>query len=227
MSFNPSKCEVVRVTKRGIQLMLDIKFMTTDWPYTRRESTWVLSFLRTSLRPHVDATIKKANTVYRRNLTRCPQEVKAQCYKTLVRPILEYATAAWDPYTNTCIQQLKVVQCRAARFVKGDYKTTSSTSQMLQDLGWAVLEQRRQNAKLVMIYHITYGLVDIPASSFLHPLATSTRGHALRYFIPYCRTDTYLHSFFPSGIRLWNQLPEHIAISEILEYFKRGLATIH
>ena len=67
---------------------------------------------------------------------------------------------------------------------------------------------RLQDAKLVRIYCITYGLVDIPASSLLHPLATSTRGHTLRYFVHliYCKTDTYLHSFFPSGFRIWKQL---------------------
>ena len=116
------------------------------------------------------------------------------------------ATVAWETYTNICVQQLEAVQRRAALSVKGEYRTTSITFQMLQDLRWAMFEQRQQDAKFVMISHITSGLVNIPASSFLHPLATSTRGHALRYFLPYCRTDTYMHSFFPSHIRLWNQL---------------------
>ena len=46
------------------------------------------------------------------------------------------AGSAWDPHTTSCIQQLEAVQRRAARFVTGDYRTTSSTSQMIQDLGW-------------------------------------------------------------------------------------------
>ena len=118
------------------------------------------------------------------------------------------------------------VQRRAAWFVTGDYRNTNSTSQMIQDLGWLSLQQRRQDAKLVMMYRITYGLVDIPASSYLHPAGTCTRGHALRYLVPYCRTDVYLHSFFPSGIRLWNNVPENIAMLETLEGFKRGLASL-
>ena len=28
----------------------------------------------------------------------CPERVKAQAYTSLVRPILEYGSTAWDPY---------------------------------------------------------------------------------------------------------------------------------
>ena len=59
-----------------------------------------------------------------------------------------------------------------------------------------------------MVYRITYGLVDIPASSFFHPTSINTRGHSLCFLVPCRCTDTYSNSFFPSGIHLWNQLPE-------------------
>ena len=175
---------------------------------------------------HVDATAKKANNslaFLRRNITSCPKDIKAQCYKTLVRPILEYASPAWDPHTATNINKLEAVQRRAARFTMGDYKTTSSTSQMISDLGWPSLQQRRVDAKLTMVYKITHYLVEIPAATFLHPSTTSTRGHTLKYLLPFCRTDIYRYSFFPSGIRLWNQLPEPIATATTLEGFKAGL----
>ena len=43
--------------------------------------------------------------------------------------------------------------------------------------------------------------------------------------IPYCRTDVYRNSFFPSAIRLWNQLPETIVAAPTLDDFKMGLAS--
>ena len=147
---------------------------------------------------HVDATSKKANNslaFLRRNLASCPRDIKAQSYQALVRPILEYASTSWDPYTKSYIQQLEAVQRSAARFVTGDYRTTSSPSQMIADLGWEPLYQRKTNFKLVMVYRITYGLIDIPAPLYLHPSALSTRDHTLRYMIPYCRTDVYRNSF--------------------------------
>ena len=34
---------------------------------------------------------------------------------------MEYASSVWDPYTNTNIKKLEMIQRRVARFVKGDY----------------------------------------------------------------------------------------------------------
>ena len=128
------------------------------------------------------ATTKKANSslaFLRRNLASCPREVKARCYRTLTKPILEYANSAWDPhYTAYNINQLEAVQRRAARFAIGNYKTTSSTSQMTADLGWQTLQQCRVSAKLVMMYKIVYQLVDIPTPcTIFRPIISGTRGH--------------------------------------------------
>ena len=63
------------------------------------------------------------------------EDTKAQCYTSLVRPILEGESSVWDPHTIKNIQQLEAMQRRAAKFVMGDYKTYSSTSKMISDLG--------------------------------------------------------------------------------------------
>ncbi|MCW4309772.1 MAG: hypothetical protein N0E61_16330 [Candidatus Thiodiazotropha endolucinida] len=178
---------------------------------------------------HVEITTKKANNslaFLRRNLSSCPQDIKVQSYQTLVRPILEYASTVWDPYTMTNITQLEAVQRRAARFVKGDYKTTSSASQMITELGWPTLQQRRSSAKVVMVYRITHDLIDIPSARFFHHLTLGGHGYGHRFHVPFCRTDAMKYSFFPSAIRLWNQLPEHLATADSLEAFKRGLIVV-
>ena len=41
-------------------------------------------------------------------------------------------------------------------------------------------------------------------------LGTATRGHKYKYRVKYSRTNIYKEPFFPSGISLWNQLPEKI-----------------
>ena len=179
MSFIPSKCEVVSVTRRRNPFEATYQIHGQELTLAKTgKYLGVLILEDMSWKPHVDATIKKANnrlSFLRRNLSRCPQDFKAQCYKTLVRPIIEYDASAWDPHTATCIQQLEAVQRRAAMFVKGGYHTASSTSQ--------IIPQRRQDAKLAMVYRIAHDLVDIPASRFFHPISSSTRGHSLRYMV--------------------------------------------
>ena len=47
-------------------------------------------------------------------------------YTTFVRPIMEYANAVWDPHQHYLIGNIEMVQWQAARWVKQDYRLTSS-----------------------------------------------------------------------------------------------------
>ena len=80
---------------------------------------------------------------------------------------------------------------------------------MTQQLNWPTLELRRNYLKLIMLYKIAKGLVDIP-SILLTPLHSLTRGHPYRFHILSARINSYLYSFLPSAIKLWNQLPQHL-----------------
>jgi len=64
----------------------------------------------------------------RRNLRRCPAKLKKPAYISLVRPTLEYAAPVWDPHLAKDINKLENIQRRPTRFVKGDYRTTSSVT---------------------------------------------------------------------------------------------------
>ena len=81
---------------------------------------------------------------------------------------------------------------------------------MTQQLNWPTLELRRNYLKLIMLYKIAEGLIDIP-SILLTPLHSLTRGHPYHFHIPSARINSYLYSLFlPSTIKLWNQLPQHL-----------------
>ena len=65
----------------------------------------------------------------------------------------------------------------AARFVSGDYRTTSSASHMMSTIGWKSLQYRCQLSKHVMLYRITNKLVTIPTTFFCDYKRPSTRIH--------------------------------------------------
>ena len=163
---------------------------------------------------HINSISLKANRsldFLRRNLKVLSIQIKTQAYFTFVRPILENSCTVWDPYTATQINKLEIIQCRAARYVLHRHHNTSSVTNMLQTLGWRSLSERRIDAKLCMIYKITNGLVGIPANKYLIPVNTvTTKQHSLSYLIPHSRCNYHLYFFFPSTIRLWNSLPQHV-----------------
>ena len=64
------------------------------------------------------------------------------------------------------------------------------------------------------------GLVAIPPLE-LHTTSSVARGHIARFLVPYARTSTYRHSFFPDSIRIWpNSLPQPLVDSTSLNAFK-------
>ena len=170
---------------------------------------------------------KKATTslnFLKRNLHSCPSTVKDKCYKSLVRPIMEYASCVWDLHTQRNINKLEMVQRRAARFVMGDYSRTSSVTAVLAVLEWNTLQQRRMQCKTVMLNRVIYHLVFIPVTPFVIPTRAS-RINNMRYAIPRSTVNAHLYSFFPSTIRISNQLPSSTVSAQSLETLKDQLPT--
>ena len=156
-----------------------------------------------SCNTHVDITTKKATqslNFIQWNFSCCPTRIREQCYKTLVRPQLEYTSSVWD-------KTVEAVQWSAAHFTCHDYRRTSSVTAMLQRLQWDSLQQRRACSRVLMLYRICNGLVAIPASIYLQPTVVHTGGFETSYRQIQCNTSMYNQTFFPSAIRWWNSLP--------------------
>ena len=122
-----------------------------------------------------------------------------------MRHQLEYASTVWSPHTATDITKLEAVQRRSARWATRDYQRTTSVPQMIKDLNWHTLEQRRIDSRLTLMYKITYDLVAILAAHYLIPNTRQSRHNHLRAYrqIPTLK-DYYKYTFFPCTIVHWN-----------------------
>ena len=103
-----------------------------------------------SFTPHISTTCLKASRTIgflMRNLRNCPQKRRETAYKTMCRPILEYAAPVWDPFLMGDIKKMEKIQRKGARFVKNDYRRTVSVTEILQTLEWGPLQERRRKAR--------------------------------------------------------------------------------
>ena len=86
------------------------------------------------------------------NLKGCPEKLKQTAYFSLIHSDMEYGATVWAPYQKYNSDKVERVQRRAARLVKSRYTRYSSVSDMLYELGWPPLSQRRQEASVLINY---------------------------------------------------------------------------
>ena len=147
-------------------------------------------------------------------------------YFSFIRPILEYADIIFDNCTSFYCDKLESVNLEAARIVTGATKLTSH-SLLYTECGWDKLETRRKKHKLILFYKIIHGLVPEYLAQLVPPVHNEIHGYNTRNSQNFThlqsRTSSHLHSFFPSSVRLWNDLPISIKNSISLTSFKKAL----
>ena len=147
---------------------------------------------------------RKVLGVVRRNLQPCSSRLKEIAYQTLVRPHLEYACSAWDPYLQKDVIELDKVQNCAARMVSGNYNYGPGTlTAIMSNLNWDSLGDRRRMSRLSMMYKIVNGLVAIEADEFLQqPSRFTKRSNEHNFQTIRARTDTYAQLLSENNQRL-------------------------
>ena len=111
MMFHPEKCTTIHISKKECQSQTGYQLhdhTLESVPGGKYLGVHISKDL--SWNSHIQQTTAKATRsvgFLRRKPTRMPSDVKAQAYTTLVRPVLEYASSVWDPYT---IQQINALE---------------------------------------------------------------------------------------------------------------------
>ena len=176
---------------------------------------------------HINKICSKANSTLgfiRRNLKHCHSKFKETAYIALVRSLLEYSCAVWDPHLEKDIEKLEKVQRNAARFIKNDYTRKSSVTSMMNDMNWKPLHQRRRETRLILFYKIVNNLVAIPPENHITENKRNLRNtHNKQYLHKKVNIEPYKNSFFPRTILDWNSLSKTEVDCQSLGQFKAVL----
>ena len=155
------------------------------------------------------------------------KDLKSTAYTTWVRLQMEYASTVWSPHTAKDIIKLEAVQRRSARWATRDYQRTSSVTQMIKDLNWRTLEQRRIASRLTLMYKIPCDLVAIPAADYLISNNRQSRhNNQLAYRQIPTLKDYYKFTFFPRTKVQWNALPFYIPVLPTVAQFSHAVCKV-
>src|SRR5258705_2135712 len=155
---------------------------------------------------------KSQRTLYvtRKVLHRAPTNVKTLAYFALIRPLLEYASAVWDPKDSGLVSALEMAQRKAARFCSNRYGPTDSVTEMLSALQWPTLADRRKANRLSLfsrVYNKADCLSDLVEQIRPPDYTSARRDHPHKLALIRCSRDVGQYSFLPRSVKQWNNLP--------------------
>jgi len=107
--------------------------------------------------------------------------------------------------------------------------TTSSVTQMLQQLGWQDLQSRRRDLRLALLYKVVLmGHVGIkPEHVGLVAADDRTRAkHQFKFRAVGSSTQASRHSFAVRTVGDWNSLPSHVVEQSTTASFKAELSRV-
>ena len=133
-------------------------------------------------------------------------------YTTYILPLLEYACEVWDGGNITDGDKLEKIQLQAARIVTG-LPLFASREALYFETGWETLKDRRKRRKLTLFHKIFNKDTPQFLSDILEPLYRHNTYNVRNnddFTLPNYRLQSTRNSFFPSTIKLWNELEPEV-----------------
>ena len=154
-------------------------------------------------------------------------ETLLKMYEALVVPYFDYCSKVWGCMGKGLCDRLQRLQNRAGRIITfSDYNTRSAD--ILQDLGWDTLEQRRSKQLAISVFKSLNNLYPESLKNMFKPISRvhsyNVRGASNDIFVPRPRTEAAKLAFSYRGAVMWNGL-ENVLKDEInLNSFKSALS---
>ena len=126
MRFQPVKCNMMQLTRKNTNKIKAFYTLESTVLKNVENIKYLGVTITNDLRwdTHISNFCTKAYRILgflRRTIFSCQQDVTKTTYKGMVRPVLEYGSSVWDPYTDKLQDELEKVQNHAARFVTRNY----------------------------------------------------------------------------------------------------------
>ena len=147
-------------------------------------------------------------------------KVKLMCYKTLVRPLLEYCSNIWSPVNKKYLNLLESIQRKASKYILNDFDLNYKAR--LIELDLLPLCYRRDILDIVLIFNAINDLSDLYYVDFIKSVDNENirlvNNHFnLKYTGNPPRTELLFNNYFLRVVNSWNMLPVNVKCMDMDE----------
>ena len=181
---------------------------------------------------HIEEISKKISaglSVLKRISPTTAFETRQIMYKALILPYFDYCSCVWGYIGIGLTEKLQQLQNRTARIVTlSNYETRSKD--LLDDLGWEVLVDKRIRNLAILMYKITHDISPPCLRNIFQNVSDvhsyDLRNSSINLYIPKPRLEKGKHSLHYRGSVLWNKIRVEAREQESLVFFKSVLRDI-
>jgi hypothetical protein len=155
-----------------------------------------------------------------------PIEHVEQVYTSTIQPLIDYCITSWGFAAKKHVNKVQRLQNRAARIITGNFSWETRGIDLVEQLGWQSVVQRRDYFTAVLVFKALNGIAPVYIQdlfTFCHDInIRSTRNTAgNNLYVPQINKCVFGQSLQYNGARIWNELPDNVKNANTLSAFKR------
>ena len=234
MEFNSLKFELLRYGKNK-ELKEETSYVSPEWNVIEeKDQVKDLGITMSSdatFKAHINNIIesaKRTSAWIMRTFKARDKLTMMTLYKSLVRPILEYASVLWNPTAKGDIQRIEEIQRSYIRKIRG---VSRNYHEALRELNLYSLQRRRERYSILQVWKMIEGhttnLMNTPASSLQLARRIEDRGGRTLKTPNLATTPGYLQKVKQQtvkvhGAKLFNSLPSNLrnTTNTTVDHFK-------
>ena len=238
MVFNEAKCKIMHLGRNNPKSKYNMNGIALSVTDEERDLGVIVS---SSLKPgaQCESAAKKANQVLgliSRSFHYRTKETIVPLFKSLVRPKLEFAAAAWNPWLEKDIECLEKIQKRLIRLLSNVKGLTYE--EKLKDAGLMTLKDRRERGDVIETFKTLNGINNVDKSAWFEipeqeQNRPGTRSHTtirvdgedevrVSLLREHARTDIRKNSFRLRAARAWSEIPDNVRNVKTTNAFKNA-----
>ena len=226
LKFNKDKCKILHLGKNNQKHQYTIgntedKTLLDETDLEKDLGVFIDPNL--DFKKHIKNTVKKASyssCKIIKNFTYKTSSTLVPLFKTLVRPILEYANNVWSNGQKKYMTKIENVQRKYSKHING--LSNIPYEERLRRIKLPSLEFRQLRGDMLQVYKIAHNFYDPQSTSSIFNFSNDTRlrGHNFKIIKQRVNKSKFANFFTNRVINSWNSLPHNVVNAKTINEFK-------